>query len=417
MVSKSKKINPWLAVWAVSLGYFVDLYDLFIFTTVRLKSLEELGVADNLSGVYATSLLNYTVLGMVMGGILWGIIADKKGRLLVLFLSIIVYSIATGLNAFVQDITFYKLLRFIAGIGIAGELGTGITLVTEQLDRRKRTWATMIISAVGMLGAVTAGIMANITDGISILGFSGWRFAFLFGSALGLCLLIFRLSIRESEMFVRTKQTIHTNFFVLLKNKERVLKFLFCILPGMPVYFIIGVLLALSKELAETMGIFGIKPSNAIILAYICISLSDLLGNWLSKKMESRKKILYITAIFQAFASFVYLYVPSANQTDFYIRCALLGASIGFGWAVLVTNAAEQFGTNFRATVANSVPNFVRGLLMPLTLFMFEPLINLGVSKINSAGIVLLFCVTIALFSISKLKDQFEVDADFIEEK
>ena len=409
--------NHWLAVMVVAFGYFVDLYDLFLFSSVRVRSLADLGITGAASTAWATTLMNWTVLGMVIGGVVWGIIGDKKGRLSVLFASIVTYSLATGLNAFVNDIVSYQVLRFIAGFGLAAELGTGIALVTELMPKENRTYATMVIAATGMFGAVSAGLVANFTEGVTIWGMAGWRFAFLVGALLGFALLLFRISMQESDIFKQVNDNQNKgDFWFLVSNKERRSRFIHCILVGLPYFFIVGLLLVLAKEFGEAHGLTEIpKPATAIIIAYLGISLFDIFGNYISKQLKSRKKVLLLTLVFQIVAVIAYFYAPLSNLTGFYICCFFLGASIGTGWGVLVTNAAEQFGTNLRATVTASTPNFIRGLLFPLTEFAFKPLMKSGFGLINSAALVTFGCIAIAFWAASKLEDKFENNADYIE--
>jgi MFS transporter, putative metabolite:H+ symporter len=411
--------NPWIAVMVVAFGYFVDLYDLFLFSSVRVRSLAELGITGAASTAWATTLMNWTVVGMVVGGVVWGMIGDRKGRLSVLFASIITYSVATGINAFVQDTSTYQLLRFVAGFGLAAELGTGITLITEQMPKEKRTYATMVISAIGMLGAVTAGLVGNFTEGVVIYGLSGWRVAFLIGAFMGFMLLIFRISMQESVLFNQAKSGNNRgDFGFLMRDKTRRNRFLYCILSGLPTFFIVGLLLALAKEFGEAHGLIGAntpKPATAIVLAYLGVSMFDIVGNYISKLLRSRKKVLFLMVVCQLLASSLYLFMPVWTVANFYILCFILGASNGIGWAIMITNAAEQFGTNVRAVVTASTPNFIRGLLFPLTEFAFKPLMKLGLGLINSAALVTFSCVLIAFWSISKLEDKFENDADYLE--
>ena len=389
-----------------ALGYFVDIYDLILFSIVRVQSLTSLGVAaDQLMnvGVY---LINAQMIGMLIGGVIWGIMGDKRGRLTVLFGSILVYSIANIANAYVQDIQTYAIIRFIAGIGLAGELGAGITLVTESMSKEKRGYGTMIVASIGLMGAVFA---AFITDHFE------WRTAYLIGGVLGFLLLLMRVSVTESSMFTSAKKEAHqlADFKLLFNNKTRFLNYLNCILIGLPVWFVVGILITFSPEIAKEIGITEpISVGKGILYCYLGTAIGDIASGVLSQMLKSRKKVVFLFLIMILLSSTWFLYSGLSNAAALYQIAFVLGFSAGY-WALFVTIASEQFGTNIRSTVTTTVPNFVRAAVVPLTLgFAFA---KQRMGAINAAYLVGLISIGIALFAIFQIKETFGKDLDYIE--
>ena len=397
-------------VIVAALGYFVDIYDLLLFGIVRKPSLIGLGIPD---GEQVTQLgehlLQVQMGGLLVGGILWGILGDKRGRLSVLFGSILLYSLANIANGFVTNIEQYAILRFIAGIGLAGELGAGITLVSEILPTRLRGYGTSLIAAVGVLGAVVANIVVKWFD---------WRAAFFIGGGLGLCLLIARVSVMESGVFLKMreeeKHVSRGNFFMLFNNSQRFLKFLGCVLIGLPIWWGIGILITFSPEFARELGIAGVTAGNSIMYSYIGLTVGGILSGIISQQLESRRKAVGLFILILLATFLFYLYQPSADINLFYISTFLMG--IGFGyWAIFVTVAAEQFGTNLRSTVATTTPNFIRGTVIPLTLIFAWLRTDLGYSWITGATIISFVTSGIALLSLMLLKETFHRDMNFVE--
>jgi MFS family permease len=393
------------AVIVAALGYFVDIYDLLLFGIVRKPSLIALGYTDPnellQKGEYLISMQMY---GLLLGGILWGILGDKKGRLSVLFGSILMYSLANIANAFVTNVDQYATVRFIAGIGLAGELGAGITLVAEILPKEIRGYGTSLVASLGLLGAVLANIIADKFN---------WQAAYIIGGVLGLCLLLMRVSMFESGIFAKVKESnvSRGNFLYLFGSWKRFLKYIRCIFLGLPTWFVIGILITFSPEFADSMGITGIKAGNAIMYCYIGLSIGDLSSGVVSQWLQSRKKVVLLFLLATVASLLLYLFgVKSASM--FYWVCFMLGLSIGY-WALFVTIGAEQFGTNLRSTVATTVPNFIRGTV-PVLLYLF----NVAKSSLGlHLGSLLLGlgCVTIAMVSLWGIDETFGKDLDFNE--
>ena len=394
-------------VIVAALGYFVDIYDLLLFSIVRVPSLRFLGVPESElleQGIY---LINMQMAGMLVGGVLWGVLGDKKGRLSVLFGSILLYSLANIANGFVATVDQYAILRFIAGVGLAGELGAGITLVAEILPKEIRGYGTSLVASVGVLGAVLAYFVADYFD---------WQIAYFIGGGLGLLLLLLRVSVFESSIFkeVKEKPVTRGNFFQLFSSRKQFLKYLSCILIGLPIWYVIGILITFSPEFGIALGVAEpIVAGKAIMFAYIGLSLGDLSSGIFSQFAGSRKKIVLVFILLTSFFILVYLFVPLPSAALFYAVCLGLGFAIGY-WALFVTIAAEQFGTNLRATVATTVPNFVRGsvnLITPLFLLLRG---QFGI--VQGAGLVGLITIIIALLALWKLSETFGKDLNFLEE-
>ncbi|MCS6905216.1 MAG: MFS transporter [Bacteroidia bacterium] len=405
------------AITVSALGYFVDIYDLVLFGVVRIDSLKGIGVpAANITRE-GEFLLNIQMIGLLIGGIIWGILGDKKGRLSVLFGSILLYSLANLANAFINDLVSYAILRFIAGVGLAGELGAGVTLVSELMSIKTRGWGATIIASFGALGAVVAGAVATIDWQLE---FANWRMAYLIGGIMGLALLMLRIGVYESGMFQEMKESKvkKGNFLQLFYNKSSFVRYLRCILIGVPIWFVIGILIFQSKEFSESLGLPPIVPAFTIMAAYAGLTAGDLLSGIISQSLGSRKKAVLAFLIFSAILIVYYLNLPGATPTQFYILCFLMGCGTGY-WAMFMMIAAEQFGTNIRATVTTTVPNFVRGSVVPVTwLFqLFRDGVFAGIKGANipAAAIVGIVVMSLAFWALYKMEETFGKDLNYLE--
>ena len=396
-----------LPVIVAALGYFVDIYDLLLFSIIRVKSLKGMGLTDALVNTDGQFIISIQMYGLLLGGILWGIMGDKKGRLSVLFGSIILYSLANIANGLVQTVNQYAIARFIAGVGLAGELGAGITLVSELISKEKRGKATSIVAGVGLTGAVAAYFVAHSFD---------WRICYYVGGGLGLCLLLLRVSVFESGMYESLKQAKvqKGNFFMFFTNWKRFKKYGLAILIGLPTWYVIGLLITFSKEFGEHMGITGTVDSGlAVMKAYVAISIGDLLIGFLSHELKSRKKALYIFYAFTALG-IIFFFSPFNNSLNsMYNICIFMGFGTGF-WALFVTMGAEHFGTNLRATAATTVPNMVRGSV-PIILYSFRAL-QPGFSYVTAGAIVGVVVMIISTSAVIATEETFGKDLNFIEE-
>ncbi len=396
------------AILVASLGYFVDIYDLLLFSIVRVPSLKSLGF----SGAELTSagifLLNVQMIGLLVGGIVWGVLADKKGRLYVLFGSIFMYSVANIANGFVHNMESYAFWRFIAGFGLAGELGAGITLVAELMPREKRGYATTIIASVGVSGAVAGYFIAQYFD---------WRTCFFIGGGLGLSLLLLRIGVAESGMFDKAKgdPVSRGNFFALFQ-RSRFLKYMRCIVIGLPLWFVVGILITFSPEFGKALNIQAeVSAGAAVACCYSGLVIGDIISGLLSQVLKSRIKVVYIYLLLSMGAIALYFLAVGVSLFVFYLICFVLGICVGY-WVIFMTIATEQFGTNLRATVTTTVPNFVRGSVVPLSL-LFQWLTVRFHGELVMAGIlVALLCLGLAFWALYYMQDTFSKDLDYIEE-
>lgn len=397
-----------LPVIVGALGYFVDIYDLLAFSILRQPSLSSLGLTPEQVDSKGLLIINIQMAGLLIGGIIWGVYGDKKGRLSVLFGSILLYSIANIANGFVHTVPQYIICRFIAGIGLAGELGAGITLVSELLPRDKRGVGTSIVAGIGLLGAVFAYFLKEHFD---------WRTCYFIGGGLGFLLLILRVSVAESGMFhsIKDKKISKGNFFMLFNNAERFKKYMFSIFIGLPTWYVIGILVSFSNKFAQHFFIpQKIDTGKAVMFAYVAISIGDVLIGLLSQYLKSRKKALYIFYGITAVGIYLFFFaLYHKSDSMLYAVCALLGFGTGF-WAIFVTMAAEQFGTNLRATAATTVPNMVRGLLILITL-MFTSFQSFT-SYVNAGLLTGVVALTVGVLSAIFSKETFGKDLNYIEE-
>ncbi|MGV8879058.1 MAG: MFS transporter [Sphingobacteriaceae bacterium] len=401
------KKNVVFLIIVAALGYFVDIYDLVLFSVVRLQSLRDIGVSPEDLRTDGEYVLNMQMGGLLLGGLLWGILGDKYGRIKVLFGSILMYSMANFANGFVTDLHTYGFVRLIAGIGLAGELGAGITLVSETMSKENRGYGTMLIAGIGLFGAVAAAFVAHHFQ---------WQTAYFIGGGLGILLLFLRIGTFESGMFreVAQSKVVKGNIFILFNNRKRFFKYLNCICIGLPLWYVVGILIAQSPEFGIVLG--AREPLNAgtgIMYTYIGIAIGDIMAGLLAQITRSRKLTMFVFLLLSLVSVSAYLGSEQLTTRQFVWLCLFMGISVGY-WATFVTIASEQFGTNIRATVTTTVPNFIRGSLIPIT-FIFEFFVKQY--GIISSGYIMMFILTgIALFSLSRLKESFGKDLDYIEE-
>lgn len=411
-MKKPSDLKIKLTILIAALGYFVDIYELLLFSIVRKPSLLGVGVEDSSIPLLEASakVINWQMVGLLIGGIVWGILGDKKGRLSVLFGSIILYSVANFATGYVQTVDQYAWARFIGGIGLAGELGAGITLVSELLPRSKRGIGTSLVAGIGLLGAVFAYFVFKLTQ--------DWRLCYKIGGVLGIFLLLLRVSIAESLMYANAKATNiqRGNFFMFFTNAKRFKKYMLAILIGLPTWYVIGILLNFSNRFGADLYTGSLIDSGkSTMFGYIGISLGDITIGMVSQYFRSRKKALYIFYGLTILSCF--LYFSSLNNSDsrMYLICGLLGFSAGF-WAIFVTMGAEQFGTNLRATAATTIPNMVRGSL-PLMNMLFLNLFYESWSwSIIQSGIVTgIIVMAIAIVAAYFTEETFYKKLNFME--
>ncbi len=402
-----------LPVIVAALGYFVDIYDLLLFTIVREPSIVGVGIdkADTAAMIAAsTKIINWQMVGLLIGGILWGVIGDKKGRLSVLFGSILLYSVANFVTGYVTSVDQYAYARFVAGIGLAGELGAGITLVSELLPKNKRGIGTSLVAGIGLFGAVFAYFTYQFTD--------DWRLCYKIGGGLGIGLLLLRVSVAESGMFnaVKDKNVSRGNILMFFNNATRFRKYILAILIGLPTWYVIGILVNLSNRFAkEFYGDTKIDSGRAIMFAYAAIAIGDILIGFVSQYFKSRKKALFLFYGLTIIGIALFFSPVNNSDTAMYIICTWLGFSTGF-WAIFVTMGAEQFGTNLRATAATTIPNMVRGAL-PLINLMFLNLFqkSWGWGLTQSGIVTAVVVISVTLVAAYFTEETFHKDLNYVE--
>lgn len=400
-----------------ALGYFVDIYDLVLFGMERVASLQEIltplypNAAERAAQVatIGSSLLSYQMIGMLIGGVFWGILGDKKGRLSVLFGSIIVYSLANLANGLIHDTFWYAVLRFVSGFGLAGELGAGITLVSESMRKEDRGLGTTIVASVGLFGAVIAGLTTILVD--------NWRISYFIGGGMGLLLLFLRIGVFESGMFSKLKEDTSVkkgNFFYLFSDLKLLFKYLNIILIAIPVWFVMYFLVQFAPEMSKALGMTD-GPTEGkipIMVAYIGITIGDVVSGLMSQKLRSRKKVLFIFISLTLFFTIIYYLFAATNIYAFYTIVFCIGFATGY-WAVFMSSASELFGTNIRATITTTAPNFVRGSVTLMTIA--HAYLKPNVGHVNSTLIIGGIIFVVAYIACYKLEETFSKELNYTE--
>ncbi|MDB5225809.1 MAG: major facilitator superfamily transport protein [Bacteroidota bacterium] len=411
-MNEIQKKGVTLLVIVAALGYFVDVFDLLLFGMVRIGSLRSLGVDDTLLEKIGFHLDYWQMFGMLAGGIFWGVLGDKKGRLIVLFGSIITYSIANTLNSFVHTIPQYEILRFIAGFGLAGELGAGVTLVNESMSKEKRGIATAFIAGFGVLGAVFGCLL--------VLWIKDWRMCYLIGGCMGFALLVLRISVYESGMYLSVKEKTHNlgNFSILFSDRKKLIRYISIIFLAVPIWYVVQLYAKYSPELADSLGLHYDDKKKvaiyAIMAVYSGLTLGDVTCGLLSNYLGSRKKAILIYLILLITVIILFWFIGKISMTAFYTMIFLLGFAIGY-WAVFMMTAAESFGVNIRSTVSNTAPNFVRGSVIGINLLYTTFKGSFGFSTQSANLLVGAICIGIAALAWTQLQETFGKDLDYIE--
>lgn len=396
-----------LAVLVAALGYFVDVYDIWLFAVVRVPSLKSLGYDDAQIKIVGEHLLNWQMGGFIIGAIIYGVVADRKGRLAVLFSSILVYSLANIGNGFVQNYEMYAVCRFVAGVGLAGELGAGIALVSELVSTHARGWATTFVATVGVLGSVVAPWIGSLTD---------WRVSYFIGGGMGLVLLLMRVGVFESGLFdsVKDRDDVKRgDFWGLFRTMDRFKRYMATILCGAPVWFFAGLMMTFSPELQKALNLANPLPAPKVVqIAAIGLCVGDVLFGALSQWMKSRRKAFLLAYVWMT-AAIVAVFLLSHDTNSFYWLMFVAGIGAGY-WAVFVTTAGEVFGTNLRGTVATTAPSFVRGLVIPMS-FMRREWFEPPFGPLGGTAMVGVITLGVALWSIAVLPETFGRSMDFVE--
>lgn len=396
-------------ILVAALGYLVDIFDLLLFSIVRVQSLKDLGLEGEALLSTGILLINTQMAGLLIGGFLWGVWGDRVGRVSVLFGSILLYSVANIANGFVQDVETYAILRFIAGVGLAGELGAGVTLASELFPRKFRGLGTTFIASIGVGGAVLAALVAELTD---------WRTAYIIGGIMGLGLLFLRLNVKESGMFEKMAAkggpVSRGNFLMLFTNWKRFRRYLAVILVGAPIWAVVGLFMTFTPEFGKAFGMVDLPTAGmAVLFCYAGLMVGDAFSGLLSQYLNSRRKAILVSLGMTTVSVFLYVAFAGTSITVYYALCLLLGFAIGF-WAMFIQLGAEQFGTNIRATAATTIPNVVRASVIPVTAAFHALIPSLGV--IYAGALVVLCVVVLAIISVLSLKETFDLDLDYVED-
>ena len=398
-----------LPVIVAALGYFVDVYDLLLFNIVRVPSLTDLGLSEKEISLVGGRIYNFQQAGLLLGGILWGVLGDKRGRLSVLFGSIITYSLANLACGYVQSADMYAWLRFAAGFGLAGELGAGITLVSEVLPRHLRGYGSSVVASVGLLGAVAAFLTVQVTG--------NWRLTYLIGGGLGLALLVLRFGVLESGMYreVAKSAVKRGNWGTFFTNRNRFLRYLRCMGISLPTYFVIGLLATFGNEFGKAAGIeTPILPGKCVLYTFIGMAAGDLFSGFFSQWLRSRRATIGWMMAFTAVFAVVFLSGAISSSTAFYLVCGCMGFGIGYV-AMFLTVTAESFGTNLRATATTSVANNVRATtLLSIPAFQYLKTIP-ALGTLGAGAIVGLFCFTIGAWSLWGIDETYGKELDYVE--
>ena len=388
-----------------ALGYFVDILDLFLFNVVRQPSLRDLGVASTDSMQWGMRLLNAQMVGVLIGAFVWGILGDRLGRLRALYGSILLYSLGTMANGMVSSVEAYAVCRFLAGLGLAGELGAAVTLVSETLPQSRRGLGTTVVAGFGLCGGVVAALLAE---------YLSWRTCYFIGGGAGLILLSLRVTLTEPAVFIDSQQQAvrRGSLGLLFASASRRNRFVKLLLIGLPVWFVAGILIAFAPELATSLGTNGVTAARAVLYSYVGVAIGDLLCGLLSQYLRSRRRAMMLSLSVLVVGLVVLLRLRGLSPAMYYVVCFGLGLSTGY-WAVLVTTAAEQFGTNLRATVATTVPNLVRASVIPLSLLYQRMTPSIG--TIETVRLLGLGCVALAVFALWSLPETYHRQLAFLE--
>lgn len=395
-----------ITIVVAALGYFVDIFDLLLFSIVRIESLQDLGLSGDELLSKGILLINMQMAGLLIGGILWGVWGDKFGRVSVLFGSILLYSIANILNGFTESVSVYAALRLIAGIGLAGELGAGVTLASELLPKKWRGLGTAFIATIGVLGATLAAVVAEYTD---------WRTAYIIGGCMGLVLLALRINVRESTLFSNMKAGVPKgNLFMLFARPGTLKRYLAVILIGAPIWGVVALFITFTPEFAKGLGLtISPKAGTAVLACYAGLAVGDMLSGLMSQFLQSRKKSVIVSLCMTIVFVGLYLFIPHDSLFVYYALCFTMGIGIGY-WAMFVQMGAEQFGTNIRATAAISIPNMVRAMVIPITTGFHALVPAMGV--VNSGIAVMAVLLVLAFGSLAIVRETFHTDMDYLEE-
>jgi putative MFS transporter len=405
-MTKLSRFNIFLVLFVASFGYFVDVYDLWVFAAVRVASLKDLGVPTAEIMPTGILLLNLQMGGMLLGGILFGVLGDRMGRTRVMFFSILTYSLATLANAFVPNVETYAVLRFLSGIGLAGELGLGATLISEILPKEKRGLGVGVLVGFGVMGPMAAGLAAQAFD---------WKTCYLIGGILGLALLALRVRVAESPIFQEAEKTAtrQGDLRLMFESPTRLWRFLGCVALGLPTWLVFGILITFSEEILGSLSLPALAAPILLVYCNIAMPIGNFVTIGVSQYFKNRRWVMAGFTLF-ALVGVMALFLLPRPLSPFEVKIVYMVITFAAGsWVLMAVIAAESFGTNLRATAATAVPNFARASVIPMTLGLqaLKPHMPLG----DAVMILMGLCFILPLIALWRLKETFGKPLNYFE--
>lgn len=396
----------WKIMWASIIGYAMDGLDVLILSFAMAAIVSEFGLTLGEGGLIAT----YTLIGTVLGGYLFGIFADYFGRVHTFSLTIIIFSIFTGACAFADNVTHLNILRFLAGLGLGGEYGIGMTLVSETWPAAKRARATAGVAMGWQAGAVLAAILAAV-----VLPDYGWRGLFLVGVVPALLAAWARHGIKEPPMWVKRKEmkkelaarkergeTLTAEEEEQLEEAKKFpLAHLFAspsktvttlsltVMTSVQNFGYYGIMVWLPMILLKEHGLTTKSMSGWMIVTVIGMIAGIYVFGYLCDRLG--RKIPYLIFYICA-AAMVYIYVNLGTPVALLFGGAFLGFFCNGMMAGYGTLLSENYTTDARSTAQNFIFNTGRAV------GSFAPAIigALAQSHGFSAAFALLSCVYVA---------------------
>jgi MFS transporter, putative metabolite:H+ symporter len=388
------------SLFLIGCGYFIDIFDLVLFSTLRISSFEELKITD--PTYWTVVFFNLQMTGILVGGIFWGKMADIKGRSWSFMGTILVFSIANIINGLTSSLTVYGICRFIAGFGLAGEMGSGIALICEKVPDEKRSLYLGFVSSLGCIGAVLSGWLGDIVY---------WRYLFIGSGFAGILLTLLRKNLLEPDLFRKTA-TLNIprgQWKTLFQSPPDLIRFILLIFLGIPMWYIIGILWSFSTEMTSTIGLNIFTSGQAILWGYVGVWMGDMLMPFVSQFLKSRIFTIQICLIMMLLGVIYLFQFQPHSLLSFQLTHIFLGFTIGY-WAVYATLCGESFGTNIRALTSTSLPSLIRFSSIPMMIIYQY---GRDENELNIALGMGLTVLCISMITTYFIKDTFQKDIDF----
>ncbi len=409
-----KNSSYFIILLVTSLGNFVDYGDMFMASLVRNDAIVALGIAQTKEAVLAVglNLESFQAVGFLLGCFTWGIFADKKGRLQVLYISTLVYSLANILNGLLSPewshvYYWYGGCRLFSGWGLSAEFSVAITLIVEYFSVKKRIIGTMLMTGLGFLGVFLVSWLKFYTH---IL----WNEFFIWGGVAGLVLLVFRFAAQESFMFLnqQTAAIKKGSLMTLLKQKKYSRQFFLTVWLVLPI-FLVQLILKFSPNISQQIN-SEIISIALVLLIYDAFSIfSDILGCYISYLFNNRMRVLkfYLILIFLALLGFA-IWPPLTTFSWYWVYVPILGLANGY-WGLWGTMIAELFGINVRATATTFIVNLSRSFVLILSITFKDLDLRYGFS----ISVIVLTLVTcgLAFWSVFKIPETAHKNLEYVE--